>query len=203
MSMTLFHSPGSCSDGVAFLLEEIGIPYDVQIIDLKSKAQLSPEYQATNPKGKVPALLRPDGSVLTEFQAIAFWLGRSNPQAGLIGPELEEQARMLSMLDYLVASIHMRGFTLLKVPQKFIADPQAQEALRAHGRAEVEKGLANVAEQLGANEYLFGRLSIVDGALFYLLRWAKETGVEMAENLDALHARLMARPAAARALVRR
>ena len=56
--MRLFHAPGSCSDGIAFLLEEIGAEYDVQIIDLKTKAQLTPEYRAQNPKGKVPALRR-------------------------------------------------------------------------------------------------------------------------------------------------
>lgn len=198
--MRLYHSPGACSEGIAFLLAEIGVEHVVEIVDLKARAQLSPAYRSKNPKGKVPALLRPDGSVLTEFQAIAYWLARSHPKAGLFPDELEAQTRVLEMLDFLVASLHMRGFTLLKVPQKFLPDPDGQEALKAHGRAEIDKGLTYLSQRLGDEEYLFGQLTIVEGALFYILRWADAEGAMTQPNLRALHDRLMARPAAAQVL---
>lgn len=198
MGLLLYHAPGSCSDGILFLLAELGLDYDLHLVNLKTKDQLTPDYRAANPKAKVPALRRPDGSVLTEFQAIAFWLGRSHPQAGLIGPDLEDQTRLLEMLDFLVASVHMRGFTLLKVPQKFLSDPDGQAALRAHGQAEVLKALDYLSDRLGDAEFMFGRLSIVDAALFYLLGWAVGEALDIPDNLRALYLRLCDRPAAAR-----
>ena len=70
-------------------LEEIGAPYEVALVDLSKGGQRAPEYLAQNPKGKVPALLRDDGSVLTEFQTIAVWLGGTFPETGLWPEDLE------------------------------------------------------------------------------------------------------------------
>ena len=196
MTLTLFHSPGSCSDGIAYLLAELDVPHHVHVVNLPKGEHLQDSYRAANPKGKVPALRRADGSILTEFQAISFWLGRSFPQAGLIGDDLEDQARILELMDFMVASVHMRGFTFMKVPQKFIPDAEAQKALRAHGRAEVEKGLRHLSEVLGDKDFLMGRLTLAEAPAIYLLRWAVAAKVDMPDNMHALHDRLMARPAA-------
>jgi len=54
-----------------------------------------PEYVAVNPKSTIPALVRPDGSVLTEVPAIAYWLGRTRGRGKLWPKEAdgETQAR--------------------------------------------------------------------------------------------------------------
>lgn len=191
--MILFHSPNACSEGIAFLLREIGVPHKVQVVNLAQKEQLSPAFLALNPKGKVPALRRSDASVLTEFTAIAFWLAKAYPDAGLLGNGLEDEVRALELVDFIVASLHMRGFTLLKMPQKFLDDPAGQAKLRAHGRSEVEKGLARLSEQLRTDDYLLARLTIADAAAWYVLRWAVQEQVPMAANLRALYDRLDAR----------
>ncbi|MCA0869965.1 glutathione S-transferase family protein [Seohaeicola saemankumensis] len=191
--MRLFHSPGSCSEGILLLLEEIGAPFEVEVIDLKQQAQRDPAYLAVNPKGKVPALLRPDGTVLTEFPAIALWLARSFPETGLLGDGLEGEVRALELVDFIVASLHMRGFTLFVVPQKFSPDPLVQAALVAHGRSEAAKGLAHLSERLGDQVYLLGAFGIADAAAWYVLSFAKATGTELPDNLSALHARIAAR----------
>lgn len=189
---TLCHSPNSCSEGIALLLRVIGTPHQIRTISLAERAQQAPDYLAMNPKGKVPALLRPDGTVLTEFTAIAFWLAKSFPEAGLIGEGTEAEARTLEIVDFVVASLHMRGFTLLKVPQKFLSDPDGQAALRAHGRAEVEKGLKVLSEILGEQEFLQGRFGIADAAAFYTLRWAEQESLDLPANLMALLRRIEA-----------
>ena len=191
--LTLFHSPNSCSEGIAFLLRRLGVPHRIEAVPLADKAHQTPEFLAKNPKGKVPALQRPDGSVLTEFTAIAFWLGKAHPEAGLLGDTLEDEARTLELLDFIVASLHMRGFTFIVVPQKFIADPTCHDALRAHGRAEVEKHLRTPAGYLGEKALLMGRLSIADAAAWYVLRWATAIdGVDVPAPLKALYTRLKA-----------
>lgn len=196
MTLTVFHSPGSCSDGIVFLLAELAVPHQVHVVNLSKGEHLQESFRAANPKGKVPALRRGDGSILTEFQTIAFWLGRRFPQAGLIGDDLEEQTRILELMDFMVATVHMRGFTFMKVPQRFVSDPEAQKALRTHGRAEVEKGLRHLSDVLGDKEFLMGRMTLAEAAAIYLLRWAISAKVDMPQNLHDLHDRLVARPAA-------
>jgi len=79
--MKLYYAPGACSRGIHGLLEEIGKPYETAAVKFAEGAQYKPEFTAINPKSKVPTLVRDDGSVLTEFPAIAYWLARTNPQA--------------------------------------------------------------------------------------------------------------------------
>lgn len=193
--LTLFHSPGSCSNGILYLLSEVGLPHEVHLVDVRKGDQRAPEYRALNPKGKVPALRLPDGTVLTEYQAIALWLAQAAPDAGLWPADTLLQARTLELLEFIVGTVHMRGFTFLKVPSKFIADPAAQEVLRDHGRAQVEQGLAYLSERLGDREYLLGAsFGIADTLLLYVLDWAEIDGVTIPANLAACHARLRARP---------
>lgn len=195
--MKLFHSPNSCSEGIRLLLAEAGAPYELVVTELAKGAHRSPEYLALNPKGKVPALVRPDGSVLTEFPVISLWVARAFPDACLVGPTPEDELRALEVIDFIVASIHMRGFTFILVPGKFVQDPAAQAALVAHGRGVAESGLAQLAQILGDRDYLLGTFSIADIAAWYVMTWAVAHNVPMPTSLNALLARINARPAAA------
>lgn len=199
--MHLFHAPGSCSLGIRVLLEEIGAPHELSVIDLGTGGQREPAFLAVNPKGKVPALRRPDGSVLTEFPAIALWLAREFPEAGLWPADREGEVRTLELLEFLVSTVHMRGFTLALVPGKFAAGEEAQAALRAHGLAVARDGLAQVAAQLGDAPFLNGaRPGVTDAALFYALQWAPRIGLPLPDALDAFNDRMMTRAAVRRAL---
>lgn len=191
--LTLFHSPASCSNGILFLLNEVGAAFETRIVDVRRGDQHSGDYRAENPKGKVPALKIASGSVLTEFQSIAFWLANAFPGVGLWPHDLETQTRTLSALDFIVGSVHMRGFTFAKVPQKFLSDEAGQAALRTHGRNEVGKGLKILSEMMGDGDYLLGEFGIADAGLIYVLDWAEEEGIEMPANLSACLARLRER----------
>lgn len=194
----LFHAPGSCSNGILLLLEETGIGYDVETINLAKGAQRAPDYLAQNPKGKVPALRTDDGQVVTEFPAVAMWIGTAYPQADLWPADPLARVRTLEMLDFIVGSVHMRGFTFVKMPQKFLSDPEGQAALRAHGKSEIAKGLAVMSETLGKQEYMLGAFGLADAAAFYVLRWCDMDAIAMPDNLAALLSRLSDRPAAHR-----
>lgn len=199
--MKLFHAPNSCSLGIRILLEEIGVAHEVVALDLRAGTHRSPEYLTVNPKGKVPALVRPDGSVLSEFQAIALWLARTHPEAELWPSDPEGEVRTLEMLEQLVATIHMRGFTLILVPGKFVADPAAQDALRSHGRAVAVEGLTRIALRLDNAAFLNGdRPGVTDAALFYLMHWALALDLDLPAPLHAFHTRMLARETVRRAL---
>ena len=87
--MKLMYSPGACSIGIHVLLEEIGKPYEAQLVNLREGAQFKPDFTSVNPKSKVPTLVRDDGSVLTEYPAIAYWLARTNPDKKLLPDDVD------------------------------------------------------------------------------------------------------------------
>ena len=76
---TLFVAPGTCARVPTIALEEIGVPYETELVRLPLKEQKSPAFLAINPKGKVPALLI-DGVPLTENVAILTWLNQTSPR---------------------------------------------------------------------------------------------------------------------------
>ena len=76
--MKLYWGPHTCAIGIHLLLEEIGKPYETEKLDVGGGATRRPPFSGVNPKGKVPTLVRDDGTVLTEFSAIAIWLARTN-----------------------------------------------------------------------------------------------------------------------------
>ncbi len=81
MSLTLYTNPMSRGQTARWMLEEIGEPYETQILDYGTtmKAQA---YLSINPMGKVPAIVH-DGKVVTEVAAICCYLADAFPQAGL------------------------------------------------------------------------------------------------------------------------
>jgi glutathione S-transferase len=197
----LYYAPGACSIGIHVLLEEIGKPYEAALLNTREGAQFKPEFLAVNPKSKVPTLVRDDGSVLTEFPAIAFWLARTNPEAKLLPEDVDSQARVLEAMDYVVATMHMQGFGRMFRPSNFAPSEADHEAVKARGREIFEKGLAVMDTALAGRDYVAGSFSVADAALFYVEFWAAaRMGMELPANCAAHYARMKARPAVQRTL---
>ena len=189
--MKLFHAPGACSDGIVLLLDIIGVPYEIHELDVRKGDQRQPDYLAINPKGKVPALLRDDGKLLTEFPAIAFWLARKFPKAELLPKDIDGEARALELLDFIVSSIHMRGTALVQRPSAFASSAEAQEEVKAMGRQAIERGLSQLDRELGDQKFLMGdRFTLPDAAAYYVLSWQPRYQVPLGERLENYYARL-------------
>ena len=199
--MKLLMAPGACSLGIHVLLEEIGRPYEAETVNLREGAQFQPGFTQINPKSKVPTLVRDDGSVLTEFPAIAFWLARSNPQAKLLPDDADTQARALEAMDYVISTMHMRGFTMIFRPEMFAGPNGDTEGVKARGIEMFTRGLALMNDALAGKDYLLGAFSIADAALFYVEFWgAARLKLALPPNCAAHYARMLARPAVARAM---
>jgi glutathione S-transferase len=82
----LYGSLGSGSAAVEAALAEVGASYEVISTSTKSKAHLTEDYRAINPRQQVPALQLPDGSVMTEGSAMLLHLADAHPEAGLAPP---------------------------------------------------------------------------------------------------------------------
>jgi glutathione S-transferase len=204
--MKLYWAPHTCAIGTHILLEEIGRPYETERLEVKAITE--PPFRAINPKGKVPTLRRDDGSILTEYGVIAYWLANSFPEAHLTPDDDESVTRMSEMMDYAVGTVHMQGFARIFMPQRF--EPQdmvhqtaglGASSVKAQGREMVENGFRILSEQLGDKPYCGGEaFSIGDSALFYCERWAPQVGIELPTNLAQHLARMRERPAVRRVL---
>ena len=195
--MKLFYAPGVCSIGIHVLLEEIGKPYDAVAINLREGAQHKPEYMAINPKSKVPAVIDDEGTLRTEYPAIAYWLARTNPFANLFPDNIDHQAKALEVMDYCVATVHGQGFARIFRSALFGQD---EAAAKARGAEIVTKGFAELSKVLCAQDYVVGQFSIADSALFYLEFWAKRIDQALPANCAAHLERMLARPSVQRTL---
>ncbi len=199
--MKLYYAPGACSVGIHVLLEEIGKPYEAQPVNLREGEQYKPPFTEKNPKSKVPTLERDDGSILTEFPAIALWLARTNPDKHLLPDDAEGQARAFEAMDYCVATLHMQGFSRIVRPGNYSANEGEHETIKARGKEIMEKGLAHLDRALAGKEYVAGPFSVADAALFYVEFWAAvRAGITLPRNCAAHYARMKARPAVARVI---
>jgi glutathione S-transferase len=197
--MKLYYSPGACSLGIHVLLEEIGKPYDLEQTNLRLPP---PERSVTpvNPKARVPTLVRDDGSVLTEYPAIALWLARSNPDAKLMPEDLEGEVRTVEAMDYCVSTLHMQGFARLFQAAYRAKGPEDKENISQTARDILGRAFPRVEAMLDGKEWLTGSYSAADSALFYVCRWAGDMNVELSPHMAAHFARMNARPAVQRTL---
>lgn len=89
--ITLYYSPQTRAGGSRFILEELGAPHDLHILNMKAGEHRRPEFLAVNPLGKVPTI-RHRGQIITEQVAIAIYLGDLFPEAGLT-PAIDDPLR--------------------------------------------------------------------------------------------------------------
>lgn len=89
MTLTFYTNPMSRGQTVRWMLEEIGEPYETEILDYGSTMKAEP-YVSVNPMGKVPAIIH-DGKVVTEVAAICCYLADAFPHAGL-APDRQDRA---------------------------------------------------------------------------------------------------------------
>ena len=89
----LFYYPNNASLAPHFVLEEIGVEFELKLVDRKSDAQKSAEYLKLNPAGRIPTLVD-DSFVMFESPAICLYLAEQNPNSSLV-PVNDPQKRAL------------------------------------------------------------------------------------------------------------
>lgn len=91
MSVRLYYHPFSRASLTVWMLEEVGVDYELEFVDMLAGEHKKPEFLAINPMGKLPALKDGD-AVVTENCAIGLYLAdRYAP--GRLAPRLDDPAR--------------------------------------------------------------------------------------------------------------
>ncbi|SFO43380.1 glutathione S-transferase family protein [Sphingomonas sp. OK281] len=201
--MKLYWGPHTCAIGIHILLEEIGAPYETEQLDVAGGATHRPPFSGLNPKGKVPTLVRDDGTVLTEFAAIATWLARMNPAKALLPTDHDLEARAVETIAYIEGTIHGQGYARIFNPKAF--EPQdvvhqtiglGSGSVSAQGRKMVEEGFAILDPQLGHHAFAVAdTFTIADAALFYAERWAPQHDIILPVNIQRHYEMMLDRPA--------
>jgi glutathione S-transferase len=89
--LTLYHNPQSRSTTVHYMLHELGEPFEIVPIDLKTGEHKKPEFLKINPMGKLP-VVRDGDVIITETPAILTYLADKYPKAGL-APAIDDPQR--------------------------------------------------------------------------------------------------------------
>ena len=194
-----FDTPNGRKISVA--LEEMGLPYAVQIVDIGAGQQFDPAFRAISPNNKIPAIVDPDGPdaqpiSVFESGAILVYLAE---KTGLFLPRAG-RARV-EVLEWLM--FQMSGFGPMPGQvHHFIA--LSSEADRRYGlerfMAETRRLYGVMDRRLQGRSYFAGELSIAD---FALLGWVWRHPRHQVDLADFPHVQrwyqaLMARPAVQR-----
>ena len=176
-ALRLFVAPNTCARVPTIALEEIGVPFETELVRTAAGQQNSPEYLRVNPKGKVPALLI-DGAPLTENVAILSWLNAAFPEAGLLPKAADalEAQRQVADLAFFSATVHPL-VTRIAMPIKFIEDKALSfQIVRPKAVEAMQPVMAMIDARLAEGPWWYGAdWSVVDGYLYWV--WSRITGV--------------------------
>jgi glutathione S-transferase len=196
--MRLHHQPRSRSTRVLWLLEELGIPFDLTVISRDVKQ--TPEYRALHPLGRAPVLEEDEGPVF-ESAALLLHIADQNLDAGLIAPLCShERALQYQWCFFGMTDIEGALMDIARQLWQDVAEPDAGIIERATTRFVATTGV--IEEALGDDEYLVGNaFSVADIVVGSVLGFAR-TGelTELPAGVVPYVDRLEARPARQRAV---
>lgn len=192
--LVFFHNPHSRAAMTRALLEELGAEYELCVIDFRRNEQLSEDYRAINPMGKVPAI-RHDGVVVTETIAIYIYLADLYREAGL-APSLDDPRRG-AYLRWLVFYAACFEPAIADRAMKRDPGPRVQSPY-----GDFDSVLNTITAALTPGPWLLGeRFSAADVLWGNALRWVTSFGmVEATPSIKQYVERVMARPAQQHAL---
>jgi len=191
--ITLYHGSPSRSSTVLWMLEELGEPYELKLLDLKKGEQRQPAYLAVNPMGKVPALIH-DGVLITEVGAICTYLADAYPRAGL-APAVDDPLRG----PYLRWMFFQGNCLEPALIDRALKREPGQASMMPYG--DVDTTVETVARAVAKGPWFLGdRFTALDVYFGSAIRWTLQFGILPARpEFTAYRDRLMQRPAYSRA----
>ncbi len=203
----LHHYPSTASMVPHILLEELGLPFELVLVDRMRDQQKSPEFLRLNPNGLIPVLV--DGDlVLYETAAICLHLCDTHPEAGL-APALGTHARA-HFYKWTVWLTNTLQATLLLYfyPWRWVDLDNAvgAEQVRRQAQRRVDELLDQLDAELarhGGEWFSAAGYSALDPFVFTFCRWTRHFSEGQARtkpHLGPYLQRMLARPAVQRAL---
>lgn len=169
----LYYSPSTAATAVHWMLIELGVPFELSLVDIEAKAQKSPDYLALNPSGHVPTLVI-DGRPHAELAALLMLLAERHPEAGFdVPPGAPERADYLQWMLFLANTLQP-AYRLWFYADD-VAGPDNGDAVRAEAQSRIEAIWARIDAHLsdGRAFMLGSRMTAVDFLAPILARWSR------------------------------
>jgi glutathione S-transferase len=190
----LYFAPKTRANRPRWMLEELGLSYELIPVDLSAKENQQPAYLQIHPLGHVPALV--DGDVtIFESIAICMYLADRPPEGGLAPPASSPlRALYYQWLLFCASTIEPA------IGRWAQHGGDVTESERAKARQRFDGAARVLTEVLAGRPHMLGNgFSTVDVILGSNLRWARSVGLlEGSETLSGYLDRLLSRPAAQR-----
>ena len=169
MSEIIFYTnPMSRGQIIRWMLEEVGAPYDTEILDYATGMK-SEAYRAINPMMKVPAISH-KSRVVTEAAAICAYLADAFPEAGL-GPREEEKA------DYYRWMFFAAGPLEQAVTNNSAGVKPSEQQQRMFGYGHYDLAVNTLADHLAGRDYVCGsRFNAADVYVGSAVMWGTQFG---------------------------
>ena len=182
---------------VSIALEELELPYELHLIDMKSGAQKQPAFTAINPNGRIPAIVDRDAEDFAVFESGAILIYLAEKTGHLMPADAKGRSRVMQWLMFQMGGVGpMMGQA--NVFTRYFPEnlPSVIDRYRREGRRlfEVLDG------HLAGNEYLAGDYSIADIANWSWVHTHAWPGIDI-DGLDHLQrwlTAIAARPAVAK-----
>lgn len=195
-TVLLHHAPMSRSNIVLWMLEEMGIPYRLNLMSLQRQDQKKPAYLAINPMGKVPALEH-KGVVVTEAAAICAYLADAFPEASM-APRADDPLRgpYYRWMSFAPSSLEPAAFD--RMTGRGAPDPSAA------GYGTYDLAVETAATAIARTPFVLGdRFSTADVILGSHIIWGMMVkALPERPEFTAYAERLRARPAWQRAMAK-
>ena len=199
--LSFFTARGTCALATHIALIEAGAAFDLIVLDFASQAQRSAKFLALNPKGRVPALLTPQG-LLTESVALLAYVAQAYPQAQLAPTEPFAFAQLQAFNAYIASTMHVAHAHRPR-PMRWADDEAAHKAMQAKVPQNMRDSCRYIEDNYLQGDWVLGeRFSVADGYLFTVSGWLASDGVDIQDfpKIAAHHARVAARASVQQAL---
>ena len=196
MSIKLYYAPGACSLASHCAIEETGVPYETQRLNLAEGDQRKPEYLKLNPRGRVPTLVTGD-QVLTENVGIITYFAGGYPDANIWPKKTWDQAKAVSTMAWLSNTVHPAYGHYVRAA-RYVDGDDHQAAVKEKGLANFRGYLEEIDKLLEGHKWsIANHYTAVDPYLLVFYRWGNRAKLPVRDlkNYTALVDRVMSRAA--------
>lgn len=189
--MKLYYAPGTCSLSPHIVLNELGLKYEAEKVDLKTKkTESGKDYNTIAEKSAVPLLVLDNGEQLTEGSAIVQYLADIKPEAELAPNNgTFERVRLQEMLNYIASDFHKSHYALFKPDFGQVATEAYTQKIRT--------AYDFLSKILKKQPYLMGsKFTVADAYAFTVINWHSFVKLDLSPwpVLIEYQQRILARP---------
>ena len=198
----LFYYPGNANLAPHFILEEMGVPYKLRLLDREKNEHKGEAYLKINPSGRVPAARDGDLSIF-ETAAICLHICDKYPDKGL-APKFgtPERSKFYSWLMYLTNTVQTEAI-MWWYSERYTTDPAGVPAVKAAAEQRLAEMFALLDKEIAKQgPYFLGKdFSALDCYLLMVARFARQTSKPPRDlpHLSKYFENLLKRPAILRA----